>query len=268
MTTFRMFLRQIRDPRWIPHISSYCDTRCDRCAFTERCWSYAFRDDPNALPDRLEPENPDDPRWARRFAFDPEAFEPDPTFEKEHEERQQRMKNDPLVRLAHDLCIDMHELLKPFPTRGEPAPKPEGRERATQSLPGSLVDAIDDVRRLSYTIGAKVYRAIGSYEFNKDEQIDNDPIQNDANGSTKVSLLAIEQSLVAWDVIDRAAIIEAGLVGYVIGNLTRLKAGLSERFPLAMAFVRPGFDEEIPGLVRPWSLHPEEDDEDDAATLL
>src|ERR1043165_8202593 len=40
---FHRFLRRIRDPRWIPHISSYCDGRCNRCTFTERCWSYAQR---------------------------------------------------------------------------------------------------------------------------------------------------------------------------------------------------------------------------------
>jgi hypothetical protein len=37
---------------------------------------------------------------------------------------------------------------------------------------------------------------------------------------------------------------------------------LADRFPLAMAFVRPGFDEEIPGLVRPWSITPDDDDDD------
>jgi hypothetical protein len=29
-----------------------------------------------------------------------------------------------------------------------------------------------------------------------------------------------------------------------------------------MEFVRPGFDEAVPGTVRPWSLEPEDEDEE------
>src|SRR4029450_12695254 len=70
MTTFRMFLRQIRDPRWIPHISSYCDSRCHRCAFRERCWSYAFRDDPDALPHDLDLDAQEGKPSERHIALD------------------------------------------------------------------------------------------------------------------------------------------------------------------------------------------------------
>jgi hypothetical protein len=30
-----------------------------------------------------------------------------------------------------------------------------------------------------------------------------------------------------------------------------------------MAFVRPGFDEEVPGIVRPWDLDPHEDENEE-----
>ena len=260
MTTFRMFLRQIRDPRWIPHISSYCDSRCHQCAFRERCWTYAFRDDPDALPHDLDLDPEEGKPSERHIAIDLDDIELDSNDVKEYEEQQRRIDNDPLVKCARELCHDMYELLKPFPTPDE--------SDASQSLPAPVLEAIDDLRGLSLTINAKTCRALGSYEFNKKEQCDNDPIQNDANGSVKVSLLAIEQSLVAWHIIDQAAIVDAGLVRYVVENLTRLKAGLLERFPLAMAFVRPGFDEEIPGIVRPWSVNPDQDDEEDGAPLL
>jgi hypothetical protein len=59
-------------------------------------------------------------------------------------------------------------------------------------------------------------------------------------------------------------VLDPGLVKYLLDELTTLASELRRRFPFAMAFVRPGFDEEIPGVVRPWSVNPaEEDDEDE-----
>ncbi len=34
-------LAMARDPRFIPRIHEYCDSWCERCAFTARCLSYA-----------------------------------------------------------------------------------------------------------------------------------------------------------------------------------------------------------------------------------
>ena len=55
-------------------------------------------------------------------------------------------------------------------------------------------------------------------------------------------------------------VLDAGLVKYLADELSFLESELRERFPFAMAFVRPGFDEEVPGVVRPWKLDPDEDE--------
>ena len=86
---------------------------------------------------------------------------------------------------------------------------------------------------------------------------------SDANGSAKVARLAVAQSLAAWKIVEPAGLIDGGLAEYLRGSLERIESELAERFPLAMAFVRPGFDEEIPGIVRPWSIMPDDDDEED-----
>ena len=113
------------------------------------------------------------------------------------------------------------------------------------------------------TIAAKTHRAIGSLEFNQDEEIEIDPVQNDANGSAKVVLIAIEQSTAAWSTMAQAGVLDSGLVKYLADELAFLENELSERFPFAMAFVRPGFDEEIAGVVRPWRLDPHDDEDED-----
>ena len=74
--------------------------------------------------------------------------------------------------------------------------------------------------------------------------LDEDPIQNDWNGSAKVARLAIAESQRAWDTLL--------FVGQAPPDarlrqtrqlLDRIDEGLARRFPNAADFVRPGFDE-------------------------
>jgi hypothetical protein len=79
-----IFLRRLRDPRWIPNISDYCDGRCARCAFSERCWSFAlWQHEENQMnqplakspgaepgPASCEEESPSIPGWAERHGID------------------------------------------------------------------------------------------------------------------------------------------------------------------------------------------------------
>lgn len=162
--------------------------------------------------------------------------------EKEYDACALRIENDPLTKHAGSYASDVSKLF-----------------RITQDV----TEAMHDVYSWSMTIAAKTHRAIGSFELNKDEEIEIDPVQNDANGSAKVVLLAIEQSTAAWSTIAQDGVLEPGLVKYLADELTFLEDELRERFPFAMAFVRPGFDEEIAGVVRPWKLDPHEDEEDE-----
>src|SRR5438552_11959402 len=96
------FLRRLRDPRWIPHISDYCDARCDRCAFTQRCWSYAVRQHAEGGPDPDMPcdeqdkaeqgkdeqdaeERPHVQGWAERHGIDLNEITMDASDEKSYE---------------------------------------------------------------------------------------------------------------------------------------------------------------------------------------
>ena len=59
------------------------------------------------------------------------------------------------------------------------------------------------------------------------------------------------------------AVLDPGLSGDLIVRLENLESALRSRYPNAMGFIRPGFDEEVPGLVRPWTLQTEIDEENE-----
>jgi hypothetical protein len=163
-----------------------------------------------------------------------------------------RTNGDPFVQLAHTFADDVHRALPP----------------AESGIVSTLAEAIARTRALSQTIDEKVHRAVSATEFDSGEEVPPDPVQNDANGSAKIACLAIEETLAAFEIIRQAAVIDAGTLRRLLDTLKQVGTELCERFPLAMGFVRPGFDEEVPGLVRPWSIDPaaeeaEEEEEDD-----
>jgi hypothetical protein len=268
-SSLNLFLRRLRDPRWIPHISSYCDGRCERCAFTERCWSYALRQHEAGAPELDTPlEDETDANggndrtarvqsWAERHDIDLNDVTMSASETRAYEQLQERIHNDPLGKRAREYGNDIHRVMESL----VPAERGGGFGRAA---PGSeLSNAVEDIWSLAFTIGVKTHRAISSLEHNKEEDFEMDSVQTDANGSAKVARVAIAQSLAAWKIVEPAGLIDPGLAKYLRGNLERIESELSERFPLAMGFVRPGFDEEIPGIVRPWSIMPDEDDEEE-----
>ena len=254
-SSFERYLRRLRDPRWIPHISSYCDGRCHHCAFNTRCWSFAVLQglEPESPEDiepadaEFEPQTPRRPGWAELHHIDVGDSEMTPAEEMEYDARAQRIENDPLAKHASSYASDVSEILLPLLKECSP----------------NVTEGMHDVYSWSLTISAKTRRAVHSLEFDKDELIQIDPVQNDANGSAKVVLLAIEQSTAGWSTMAQPGVLDAGLVKYLADELSFLENELRERFPFAMAFVRPGFDEEIPGVVRPWKLDAHEDENED-----
>jgi hypothetical protein len=255
-SSLEMFLNRLRDPRWIPNISDYCDGRCERCAFNQRCWTYALRQHMESPESEPTPAPvPDVP--ADRHGIDRDDLTMTASEERAFEHMEQRIRQDPLRKRARHYGTDIWEVIEKM----APTDRDGGWAGAA---PGSaLSGAVEDVWSLALVIGAKTGRAISAFEHNKENPFEDDSIQTDANGSAKVARLAIAESVAAWEIVRSAGLLDPGLVTYLLGNLKQIESELADRFPLAMAFVRPGFDEEIPGLVRPWSIMPEEEEEED-----
>jgi hypothetical protein len=86
-----------------------------------------------------------------------------------------------------------------------------------------------------------VYRAVSQVHERDFDPVDR---QSDANGSAKIARLLIADSRAAWRVLMELGRATAdGVPAQLVARLDEIDAGLARRFPHAMAFVRPGFDQ-------------------------
>ena len=244
------------NPRWIPAIYEYCDRRCERCRFSDRCFTFAeqARDDGGgatndvgeAVAASLQRAVDLLHAFAEREGIDPNAL----SSESEETDDAPGAMDDSLVVKTREYSLAAYRLLQPLDSAA-----------ATGGLSADVRDAIDSILWLSAPIAAKVFRAVTGLEDSSSP--DDHPTQNDPHGSAKIARLMIAESLAAWRVLNeegRAPIDSPTRA--VASTLERIDQELANRLPRAMEFVRPGFDESVPGTVRPWSLTAAEEDGD------
>ncbi len=235
------------DPRWIPAIYNYCDRRCARCRFNDRC--FAFNEEaregnaPEDIVDVVSGSLDRTLRLVRAYA-ESEAIDLDAiteTVTTEEVPLRDTVYEDPLVVAAREYAIESGKLLDALETQLAIRAKVDVR------------DAVDSLQWLSTMIAPKICRALTGLidPLSPAEH----PTQNDAHGSAKIARLMIGDSLTAWRVVNefgRAA--PDSPTRALAAMLEQIDQELGERIPRAMEFVRPGFDEPVPGTVRPWSL--------------
>jgi hypothetical protein len=224
----------------IPGVYNYCNRWCERCQFTERCLVYADVRHHQALLTGTPQANP----FADIYSAPPtpEAEE----FFRELEEAQRQLtaeehaENEREQRLVDHLC-DADPLV-PVVTAISQALSWNGVTAARMSSDPLLAEAREIVEHYALFIGAKVRRALhGYYEARNGSSISDS--DGDAQGSAKVALLAVQELMPAVEVLALTFPDDEGLrVGFA--NLPVLRSLLLERFPHAMSFVRPGFDED------------------------
>ncbi len=227
----------------IDFISAYCDRWCERCAFTMRCSTYAVHvatamcdgDFKEALalavgrPRSTEPDEEPEPEWRRELRDIQIAHaELDETSGQE-DARRERTEPAPLTTVGAGvarLAVDWLEA---------------HRDRFHRHATPELANALDIVSWDVYLIGAKIQRALGGRDaVVHGEGYDDDPIQNDWNGSAKVALISIGRSAAAWDVI--AAVTGNAEAARLAEETRSLGRHVERTFPNAWKFVRPGFD--------------------------
>lgn len=100
-------------------------------------------------------------------------------------------------------------------------------------------DAIDVVQWYSLFIAVKIHRAtLEPYDFD-DEKTD----RYDNNGSAKIALIAISRSLEAFAFLyNHLHELEDEVLGF-LADLSKIQRMMKKKFPDAMNFKRPGFDD-------------------------
>ncbi|HKB10111.1 MAG TPA: hypothetical protein VKD69_05645 [Vicinamibacterales bacterium] len=249
---FDRIIARAHDPRLIPGIYNYCDGRCPRCPFTERCLAFgenARDDEADAVEASLERTIAMLTEIARREGVDLSAIadrqEAAAVVTLDHE-------RDPLVARARDystIAWRVSRAVTPgVAARGDPA----------------AIDAVETIEWFSSRIAAKVYRAVcgRADAAGADGPGDHTEVQTDFDGSAKAALLGMRESRLAWLTLMEAGKASAdGVPALAVKVLDDLDAAVRERFPHAEQFVRPGFDEPdvaagAPATLPPWARRP------------
>ena len=254
-------------PRMIPGVYNYCDSWCERCRFQQRCRSFrdrqrldaaiasgktieeAFRtqydDDDDDDDDDDEPEPGPPMKASERLQFESfldainEALNRKQTPEElaQEEARQKRRKRlkdtNPLSVESREYADLTRELLKVL------RPVVEDRDAI-------VLAAVETIEYFAFTIAVKTWRAVGG-TLDLGDDVDDDEMRDlsmsDANGCAKLARLLIRESRDGWEVLMNSGLGD-GVPLKMIERLERLDAALADRFPRAMDFVRPGFDEQ------------------------
>ncbi len=255
-------------PGNIVGVHNYCDSWCGRCGFATRCVvnaSLAREPMPKADDPLLEHLKArfDQVRTlvARRSTFSIEevlknvgdvSAADSAAYDREEARRDERRRHDPILREARayaDLVAAWFEVESDCMRAHADAlvrrAEVENVDDISLSELARILDAVDIVRHDCLLIFVKLRRAIDGREDSQREGWNDDPVQNDHNGSAKLALTCIDRSEGAWRAIGQWYPPGGGRA--LADQLAALRAAVEERFPRARAFLRPGFD----GLVTP-----------------
>lgn len=248
---------------FIPGVHNYCDRWCDRCPFTARCRVFASEQELSE-----EAKDPSDPafwknikksfedvldmlnRVMEEMGIDPDEAEDITGDQKPDPEIQalERIMREKTMLYANSVNDFFRENTRYFEQKEE-----ELGEQIDDGRPVDVEqwqffqDAIDVVRWYQYFISAKVHRAINSLDH---RQFFDDPKQNDANGSAKIAMVAINRSMGAWDVIGLQLPEKLDDILELQRQLHHLRAEMNRLFPDWERFHRPGFDDEPGNMMR------------------
>jgi hypothetical protein len=236
---FDRLVARVSDPRLISDIYNYCDGRCRRCPFTQRCLVYLDSQDLDAVNlDKHSLAATMGASMRRMLGLLSEAAHREgvdtraPAGEDSDvavDVALERHRQDPLAIRAREYGALAWRIGRAI------APLAAARDDAPQ------VEAVETIEWFSSMISSKLYRAIcGQMEGWEGR----DEAQTDFNGSARIALIGIAESRRAWSVLMEAGRATAdGVPARAVKMLEALDADVRERFPRVMEFVRPGFDE-------------------------
>ena len=242
----------------IPGIYNYCDRWCEHCPCAQRCEMYGRSDeqtdgastdfDARAFSESLT-QNIHGALEMIRESVEKRGLD----WEQFHQEAlQQELAQPELTRMQQAVKsrgIQYGTEAKKWLEQNQAWLSEKERElQATVNLGidqrmtiRQLSEAIEIIQWYNFFIGPRIGRAIrGLHERVADVQ---DLVQNDANGSAKITLIAIERSLAAWEILRSHFPERTDDLLDLFRLLASLRRETLKLFPNAMDFVRPGFDE-------------------------
>jgi hypothetical protein len=232
----------------IPGVYNYCDAWCERCVFQLRCAVFRDRvvmeahiDLERHAPPASGVESPPAGGQAAAAASTTSSLtsqaldEADMNLDDDTEEweaRRRKREVDPLYLHAREYADLARAML------------PSLRADIDATGDALLQAGLEAIQWHLYAIPVKVRRALGGLHDPIFENED-DPVQTDYNGTAKLVRLMIAESRRAWGSLQQSPGRRyPGRIAGMVERLGALDAGMANRFPRAMEFVRPGFDEQ------------------------
>ena len=266
----------VRSGDFISGIYNYCDRWCERCPFTARCLVYATKkadDDANPEVDdignakfwsRLESifEEAHEMilEWAEEAGVDMEAVEAEAALADRRQQREDAKQHELSLSARRYAEMVQRWFTKEFAVEEQVHDDTAGKSKNMED-DIDVTDAIEVIRWYQFFVAAKVFRALMGFEeriakddlatddiFTGTELGDEDQLDiigDDADGSAKIALIAIERSSSAWRVIHSSLPDKADSIRTILVELERLRQTAELTFPRARDFIRPGFDEVI-----------------------
>ena len=254
------------DPHFIPGINNYCDRWCERCEFSHRCFNFAlneryFGDDPAARDmtnqkfwDTLERIYADAKASLDQSLKKLSGTAEMPSIEaadahEKHVDRRARAigQKETKLALTYAHMVDEwfnNELRLPLEHVRDLERLVMAGEVTVANAKGDLVrlnDCVEIIRWYQHFIFVKLGRAFSSLV----EEDENPSVAGakDSDGTEKVTLISIERSLAAWNVMREMFPEKTDSMLELLVHLDRLRKGVDAKFPKARKFRRAGFDE-------------------------
>lgn len=251
------FRRMAQDPKFIAGIHNYCDRWCERCAFTDRCMTFAME---QAEDERGGGRPKDAKAFWKRFESAVVAtgemvsemakehgiqFDPDQLAElsRKEQQRHEEAENHPLAKaaFAYDEAVDEWFMAGETALRAKEeeilAQAALGVERVKEEVIG-LTDVVEIIRWYQPQIYVKLMRAL---DADREFEAKSD-LPKDSDGSAKVALIGMERSIAAWLRMKDFFPDKTDSILTMLVQLDRLRRATEREFPDARGFVRPGFD--------------------------
>src|SRR5258706_11581010 len=222
--------------RIIEGIFNYCTRRCELCPFTSQCSLYqSERDYERRHPDATWQARVHDSfaetfrlleAWCTREGIDFEQIRREAENDggnAELERAEEAVRSDPLQKMA---TAYTHVALNIIDAMAA--------ARAMRRWPAEVEAALDTIAWHAGMVSAKVHRVLHGFA-ERGLMGEEDPVQNDWNGSAKLARIVVSESKDAWNVVLREGETpDTSPLGGLLGLLDQLDRGLADRFPRAM----------------------------------
>jgi hypothetical protein len=236
------------DPKIISGIHNYCDRWCERCTHSAFCTVYLMEQEFENDRENSDDENKE--FWndihvmfevaasMLQEMMEEMGIDPNNLPNDEQTEEMPDPKEEEAVKISREYSLKAHEWMKHHYSIIEE--KHVQLADINEEQANQLVDVVEVLQHYVLLASAKTYRCHIQLQFDDE---DDEYELNDALGSAKIAVIVIERSIAAWmKLMEISPEFEDDILGY-LKDLSKVKRLILNRFPKAMEFKRPGFDE-------------------------